>query len=187
MPKPYRPDNDYQLGRGKTTGPVDCGPRSTRVAMRWASKSKAVPTLDRVRILMDSPGYQTTNVRDVKACLDEYAPARAWLNWSRAGVVRALKQGRGVSLSIDYGTANDLLGKTGQPGGQFGHQVFIVGRFKNSAGKWATVLYDSLDDGRRPGVAHAPKGRIVNLDRILRCAQSFAGGGRVYSVIIGRA
>lgn len=183
----YVPRNRRQLGRGATSS-VDCGPRMVQVAMHYGRKSDAgVPTIANVRLRMNHPGAQPTNVWDQHAALTGYDRTQAWLNFRPEGVKRALRNGRLVLLSVSYRRLRNELARVGSRTFMGGHSTALYGLWRNDEGHLVTRFYDPLDDGRMSGVPDAPRGRVVRYDRVMDAAKAFGTPGTpIYSVIVGR-
>lgn len=181
----YLPRHQAQLGNGSPTERRDCGPRTVSMAVDAITHGQVVPGIPEIRQRMGVPGNQTSNVYDAQKGVESYdhIPGRRRLTYriaqDAATVKDAVRAGRPVHLSIDYGAFNDS-GKTGDPNFTGGHSVLVVGqRVRDGEVQWR--LFDPLDDARRRGIPQGP--RFVDRERLMDAARSF-GKGSIYAGII---
>ena len=189
----YAPKHQPQLGRGvpvpgRTQGSRDCGPRAVQVGIDFVSKGQKVPRITTIRKRMGRPGPQPTNIWNARDCVDGMVvkgrkPLRYFIKSRIADVRTAVAKGKYVHACIDYGKFNALAARTGDPNFTGGHSVGILGqRTKNGVVQW--LLWDSLDDHRRPSIPAGP--RWLRRETIIRSMEAFAGGtGRCYAGVLG--
>lgn len=191
---PNDPIHQAQLGRGipvpgRTRGSLDCGPRSWQMGADDRTNGRVRPGVRALRRRAGVTGPQATSTADAQRALDGLrvpgrTPLRYYRKSSAAAVRQAVRNGRPVHLGIDYGAWNDSQRRrTGDPRYRGGHSVLVARERRRGAGvEW--LLFDPLDDGRRPGIERG--GRWVLRRDLLAAATSFAGGsGRVHAGVIG--
>ena len=183
---PYLPKHRRQLGEGvrvpgRARGSMDCGPCSWEVLADKQSAGRVKPGRVQLRKRANVSGPQPTNIDDAWRALNGYpVPGRTKLRYYRkrrvAQVRRAVRLGRPVQLAIAYFDWNKTQRRaTGDPNFLGGHSVAIVAERRRGPGvEW--LLYDSLDDRRRPGI---PAGaRWVLRRHVISAAVALAGGNR---------
>lgn len=175
-----------QLGRGtpvprRTRGSLDCNVRALQHLFGRLTKDTAVPWVDLARGWMGRPGPTGTTLwnsqrafTQADAWLAERGrkPIRGYLKFTKKALKKAIVNKRIVAVAIDYGTFNDLMGRTGDPNYRGGHGVTVMGQKRWGRGTIVWLLHDSLDDERRPGI---PKGyRWVPRWKVLKAAGAWA-------------
>ena len=167
------------------TGSVDCGPRSWQMAADAATRGQVRRGLDRVRELAHVPGAQTTNVYDAALFLsavglrhEVFAPGP----WDDAR--DALRAGDGLVLCVSYGVLTDICPwVSGSPSFGGGHSIYLQELARGRDGIARARSFDSLYDGRRPGIPDGP--RRVRLHALARAAEAFAGRkGRFWGIVV---
>jgi len=187
----YLPAHQAQLGAGipvpgRTRGSRDCGPRTVSMGIDKLTEGQVVPTMVQMRKRMGTPGPVRTNVYDARDGVESYtrvkgrSPLRYVIRDRIEDVQAAVKRGRFVQLCIDYGEWNRLMPRTGDPNFTGGHSVGVCGqRTRNGKVKW--LLFDPLDDARRPEIS-GPGPRWVPRDKLIAAAEAFAQApGRCYA------
>lgn len=168
-----------QLVAGVDTAGEDCGVRTTQRAAHWSSCGKVVPTVRQLRARMGKP-KGATNPGDWFRALTHPDTVRAFRN---AGLqapevhLRGVNENTGLIHGSPVKTAIDALqdgkmiavaesyvpwhGTKWSGSATFGtsyrdnHAVSYVG-MTGDVGHRTSVRYDSLADGRRPGIATGP-------------------------------
>ena len=159
---------------------MDCGPRTTEVGIDFQTKGQLVPDIVEIRDRMNKEGFKTTNVDDVKRCVESYdhIPGRKPLTYDIKRTVVAVKiavhSGRYVHLCLDYGKFNQVMAKTGDPNFSEGHSVGVCGEKTSPKGEVLWLLYDSLDDSRRDEIPQGP--RWAARAKLIVAVEAFAGG-----------
>ena len=188
----YTPRLQAQIGAGTrvpgaTRGSLDCGVRATSVGVDRLTHGEKIPKVPEMRHRMGTPGPQPTSILDAKKGVESYRrlrgrrPLRFLVRWTTEGLRQAIGNGRAADVAVHYGVWNRLMLRTGDPNFSGGHSFDIMGqRFRKGKVWW--LLIDSLDDGRRSGIAVGP--RWVPRWKVIAAAEAFAGGdGRVQSGI----
>ena len=184
----YRPKHRIQLGR-PVTGPVDCGPRSWQMAIDNATRGARKPGIDKLRALGTRPGRQPTNVYDAERAFNALGipyERKVRAPWNE--LFRALKDGHGVQLCIDYGIYADRAQHLGSTTFRGGHSIYLDALRRVGSG-YQILDMDPLFDGRRPGIAKGPQ--WVRMSILRRAAEAFSGrsgtfwGGIVPPVVGG--
>jgi hypothetical protein len=187
----YRPKHQVQLNAGTpvpgaTQGSLDCGVRAASVGVDVVTHGQKVPTITEMRRRMHTPGPQPTSILDAQRGVESFTNLRGrkpldyLVRWTTDGLELAIANGRAAQVAIDYLTFNRLMAKTGDPNFAGGHSIVIYGQRQRGGRKW-WLLWDSLDDARRPGIA-GPGPRWVPASKVIAAAEAFAGGsGRVQS------
>lgn len=185
----YLPKHQEQLGAGTpvpgaTQGSMDCGPRAASVGVDDLTEGQKVPGMTEMRKRMGTPGAQTTNILDAQRGVESFKrikgrkPLKFLVRWTTDGLKDAVSNGHTVQVAIDYGVFNRLMQRTGDPNFNGGHSIYIAGQRRRGGLLW-WLLYDSLDDGRRPEIPEA-RARWVPASKVIKSAEAFAGGqGRV--------
>lgn len=139
------------------------------------------PPPKELRPRMGTPGFQQTNVNDMKKGVESYKnvknrkPLKYYVKRKVSEVKEAVRNGRYVQLCIDYGKFNDMAGKTGDPNFRGGHSVGVYGQKKKKDGTVMWLLWDPLDDSRRASI---PQGaRWVKRNILVQSMVAFGSGG----------
>lgn len=173
-----KPRHQPQLGRGvpvpgRTRGSRDCGPRSVQMGIDYLTHGDLVPTIEDIRQRMGKPGPVPTSTTDANRCVDSYdiemrrfkraslryEPLKGDDNLPR--IADAIARGEAVHFAILYDEFNERMdGKTGDPnfrGPKSGHSVLVLGwaKPKGKGERW--LLFDPLDDHRRPAIPTGPR------------------------------
>lgn len=174
-----------QLGKGTpvpggTRGSRDCNVRSFQHGFGYLTRDNAVPWVSLIRKWMEREGPTGTNLWDSqKACIaaDDWLARqdrkriRLYLKFRKRAVIKAIQAKRVVTLAIDYGEWNRLMGRTGDPNYKGGHAITVLGELRWTLGLvWK--VYDSLEDDRRPEIPQGPKWRPRW--KVLRAAKVWA-------------
>lgn len=181
---PYLPKHQTQLGRGTPVpgamrGSLDCGVRAVQMGVDKVTHGEKVPTVPDIRKRMGESGPRPTSILDAQRAVESYVrikgrkPLRYLVRWTIEGVRDAVRRGRMVQVAIDYGVFNRLMARTGDPGFTGGHSIDILGQRQRRGRLW-WLLWDALDDQRRPGIPKGP--RWVPAVHIISAAEAFAGG-----------
>lgn len=175
-----------QLGKGtavpgRTQGSLDCNVRAFQHEFGYLTGDKFVPWVDNIRIRMGRPGPTATNLwnsQEAAASYDDALervgryPIRVYLKFTKKAVKTAIRNKRAVTLAIDYGEFNRVMGKTGDPAYKGGHAVVVLGESRWRDGTIVWKLYDSLDDDRRKEIPQGP--RWVPRWKVLKAAEKWA-------------
>lgn len=172
--KAYRPRHRTQLQKPRT-GSFDCGPRTWQHGIDFNSKGRKEPGIDQLRRQGGRPGAQPTNVYDADRAFDRQGVRYARIvggDWEDA--MGALRAGKGLQICTSYGVVTDLQpGRSGSDSFRGGHSIWIQELRRNKRGRRVTLSFDSLYDGRRPGIPDGP--RWVLIETYRRACQAFAG------------
>lgn len=193
----YRPKHQAQLGAGipvpgMTQGARDCGPRATSMGIDFQTRGQLVPGIRDIREEGGVVGPVPVSIRDMQRAVASYRtirgrrPLQLFVKDYIGDVKAAMNAGKYVLLCIDYGRFNDLVGKSGDSAYRRGHMVGVVGeRWHDGHVEW--LLFDALDDHRRPEVPRGPRWvkRMVLVEsmeayarREGRCWAGVMGGGQ---------
>lgn len=168
------------------TGRVDCGPRSWQHALDHATRGRVFASIERIRDLGRVPGPQRTSVIDGSLALKALGVRSERVIGEEWELVDdALREGSGVVLCITYGVLNRLTPwRSGDPRFTGGHSIYVQERRRGPGDRrYRTLSFDSLYDGRRPGIPPGP--RWVRLGMLRRAAEAFAGRpGRAWALIV---
>lgn len=192
MPR-FRP----QLGRGtpvpgRTRGSKDCGMRSFQHGFGALTHDCFVPTVKSIRTAMDREPYWLpstgqvvvpgSNVWDMEEAARTYdrelarnghKPIRVYKKFLTKSLKLAVRAGKPTQVALDYGVFNQVMGRTGDPNYTGGHSVLIAGEKRWPSGTIVWLLYDSLDDARRPEIP-GPGPRWVPRWKVIRAARAWA-------------
>jgi hypothetical protein len=141
-----------------------------------------MPTVTQMRKRMNEVGPQPTSILDAQRAVESYRRVkgrerlRYLVRWTTQGVKEAIARGRMLQVAIDYATFNRLMaaGKTGDPHFTGGHSVAVYGR-RVKDGRAQVLLFDPLDDQRRPEIA-GPAPRWIPERVLIESMERFAGG-----------
>jgi len=192
----YRPAFSKQLNGngatpvpGKTDGAMDCGPRAAQHGIRYLTRGEVSPAIREIRKRGNVPGPQLTNIYDLQRAVESYTPRgrtplRLFIKDHVGDIKGAVNAGKAALICIDYGTFNRLAAKTGDPNYMKGHSVMVTDE-RQYEGEVEWLLYDSLDDARRKGIA-GPGPRWVDRSILVRSMEAFAkADGRCYAGVFG--
>lgn len=193
----YLPKHQIQLGRGTpvppsaenpnggTRGSLDCGVRVVQMGIDKSTNGQLVPSVPEIRERMGREGAQPTNTTNADTAVESYGAQMARID--RRGldydkfrgeaferhIIDACKRGDFVQMAIDYGVFNRRMRRrglrTGDPDFDGGHSQGIIGFRRGRVAE--TILFDPLDDARRPGIPDGP--RWVPLSPILEAWEAF--------------
>lgn len=140
---------------------------------------------------VSGPG-DAANTTDVKQAWDACIPEALRLDWRLKPAIRqspgqwqdvidALDAGYGVELAVSYATINRLRPRlSGDPNYGKGHALYL-GRIQHAAGRTRVKVWDSLCDGRRPGIPHGPQWYPAYV--LEHAAEDWSGAGTASFVI----
>ena len=182
----YWPRFQSQLRAGIPTAHVDCGVRSTQMAIDNATKGDKVPTVKRIREV-GGMGTGPTNYYEWDVAVDKLGASQDVAGAKTNNieeVVRHLRRGHGVVLAVHYGRLRRLMpAKTGSETFNGYHAIFLKG-WRSDPNR--TRVFDPLNDGRYRG---CPKGPVWApfsklKDAALRIGQDLGLSGKVYALLV---
>ena len=182
----YWPKFQPQLRAGIPTASVDCGVRSTQMAIDNATKGAKVPSVKRIREV-GGMGTDPTNYYEWDVAVDKLGASQDVAGAKTNNieeVVRHLRRGLGVVLAVHYGRLRRLApAKTGSETFNGYHAIFLKG-WRTEPNR--TRMFDSLNDGRYRG---CPKGPVWMPFSKLRDAATRIGDeqsmpGKVFALLV---
>lgn len=195
----WHPRFQQQLGRGtpvpgETRGSRDCGVRTVQHGIAGLTHGQLVPSVTEIRERMGRQGPEPTNTTDAMRCVFSYDTEmgrldRRPLQYARMTgerflphLIDASKAGEGVQWAIDYGVFNRLMRRrglrTGDPDYTGGHSIYTESWRRDRRRGVLLLMYDSLDDGRRPGIPKGP--RWVPIGPIVGAWRAFGHYGGIF-------
>ena len=182
----YWPKFQSQLRAGIPTASVDCGVRSTQMAIDNATTGAKVPGVKRIREV-GGMGTGPTNYYEWDKAVDILGASQdvAGAKTNKIEeVVRHLRRGLGVVLAVHYGRLRRLApAKTGSETFNGYHAIFLKG-WRSDPNR--VRMFDPLNDGRYRG---CPKGPVWMPFNKLRDASTRIGDeqnlpGRVFALLV---
>ena len=182
----YWPKFQKQLVAGVPTAHVDCGVRSTSMAIDGATKGAKRPSVKRIREVAGMGSgptnfYEWDKAVDTLGASEDVSGAKTQ---SIEEVVRHLRRGNGVVLAVHYGRLRSLMpAKTGSETFNGYHAIYLRGWRKDPN---RTRVYDPLNDGRYRGCPQgpvwAPFGKLK--DAALRIGNEQGVPGKVFALVV---